>query len=60
MFKEWGLKFTVLAEDEINGATIKEALELAGKYSGLGDWRPEKKGKFGKFQVVSFKEDKAE
>ena len=58
MFKKWGLKFEVLAEDEIEASTIKESLEIAGKYSGLGDWRPEKKGKFGKFQVVSFKEVK--
>jgi len=55
-FKDWGLKFFVFAEDEIAGPMIKEALELAGKYSGVGDWRPAKKGKFGKFQVVLFKE----
>lgn len=58
MFKEWGLKFSMLAEEEIAASVIKEALEIAGKYSGLGDWRPAKKGKFGKFQVVSFKETK--
>ena len=57
-FKNWGLKFQVTFEDEIQPEVIKEALEIAGKYSGLGDWRPEKKGKFGKFQVVKFKEAK--
>jgi len=55
---KWGLKFSILFEEEIKPETIKEALEIAGKYSGLGDWRPEKKGRFGKFQVVSFKEAK--
>jgi len=58
MFKEWGLKFNVLAEDEIDESALKEAFEIAGKYSGLGDWRPQKKGKFGKFQVVHFKQVK--
>ena len=56
MIKDWSLRFEVLAEDEIPGAVVKEALEIAGRYSGIGDWRPEKKGKFGKFQVTSFHE----
>ena len=56
IFKEWKLKFHLLFEDEISVDVIKEALEIAGKYSGIGDWRPEKKGKFGKFQVTSFHE----
>lgn len=54
MFKNWGVRFTVEFEDEIGADAIKEALEIAGSYVGVGDWRPEKKGKFGKFQVVSF------
>lgn len=58
MFKNWGLKFNILFEDELEPEVIKEALEIAGKYSGVGDWRPEKKGKFGKFQVTSFKKAK--
>jgi len=58
MFKKWVLKFQVLFEEEIPAEAIKEAFEIAGKYSGLGDWRPAKKGKFGKFQVTLFKEAK--
>jgi len=54
MFKDWCLRFEVDAEDEIPASVVKEALEIAGRYSGIGDWRPEKKGKFGKFQVTSF------
>ena len=57
-FKKWKLKFEVLFEEEIPAPVIKEALEIAGRYSGIGDWRPEKKGKFGKFQVTKFKEVK--
>lgn len=56
MFKDWALQFHIESEDEIPAEAIKEALEIAGKYVGIGDWRPEKKGKFGKFQVVKFKE----
>jgi len=56
MFKKWALEFHIEAEDEIAKEVIREALDIAGKYVGIGDWRPEKKGKFGKFQVTSFKE----
>jgi len=56
MFKEWVLEFNLEAEDEIPKDVLKEALEIAGRYVGIGDWRPEKKGKFGKFQVTKFKE----
>jgi len=55
---DWGLRFYVIFEEEIQPSVVKEAFEIAGKYSGLGDWRPEKKGRFGKFQVVLFKEAK--
>lgn len=58
MLKDWKLCFFVEAEDEIQSSVIKEALEIGGKYSGIGDWRPEKKGVFGKFQVTSFHEVK--
>jgi len=57
LFKKWELEFNITFEDEISPEVVKEALEIAGKYVGIGDWRPEKKGKFGKFQVVEFKEN---
>jgi len=56
MFKKWELEFHIESDDEIPADAIKEALDIAGKYVGIGDWRPEKKGKFGKFQVIEFKE----
>lgn len=58
MFREWVLKFVIEVEDEIPGDVVKQVLEIAGQYVGIGDWRPEKKGKFGKFQVTSFHEVK--
>ena len=56
MFKDWEFEFHINFEDEIPAEAIKECLEIAGKYVGIGDWRPKKKGKFGKFQVVKFEE----
>jgi len=56
MFKDWSLEFHITFEDEIPQEVIKESLEICGKYVGIGDWRPEKKGKYGKFQVVKFEE----
>ena len=35
---------------------MKNILDYGGQYVGIGDWRPEKKGKYGKFIVTSFKE----
>jgi hypothetical protein len=54
MLKEWKLRFEIEFEEEIPPEVVKECLEIAGKYVGIGDWRPEKKGKFGKFQVTLF------
>ena len=57
MFKDWALEFHITFEEEIPPEVVKDALEIAGKYVGIGDWRPEKKGKFGKFQVTKWKEE---
>ena len=56
MFRNWKLRFDIEFEDEIPADAVKEGLEIAGRYVGIGDWRPEKKGKFGRFQVTSFQE----
>lgn len=53
--KKWKLDFEILFEDEIPKEVLKEALERAGRYVGIGDWRPEKKGIHGKFMVTKFK-----
>jgi len=58
MFKNWNIEFEIEIEDEISPEVVKEAFEIAGRYVGIGDWRPQKKGKFGKFQVTSFQEVK--
>jgi len=58
-FNEWGTEMTVTCEeDSISTDTIQRIMEYAGRFVGVGDWRPEKKGKFGKFRLVSVKEVK--
>jgi hypothetical protein len=58
-FKKWEADMQVRFEEEqIESAVMKELFDIAGKMVGVGDWRPAKKGMFGKFQVVSWKEAK--
>jgi len=56
---EWGLKFvvTVLDAVEIDAALLHDALEYAGHYIGIGDYRPQKKGMYGRFIVSSIQEE---
>ena len=48
----WTLEFTLRVFDEtlLNGETLKELLETAGKTKGIGTYRP----KFGRFEVIQF------
>lgn len=51
-FDEWSCGFTLsIIDDMLNVETLHEILEAAGKYKGIGDWRPE----FGRFEVEGFK-----
>lgn len=55
-YNKWSASFEILLNDEaVPVSVINEILEHSGKYVGIGDWRPEKKGMFGKFMVTSFK-----
>ena len=54
LFKEW--KCTVELAWSSNHFGIKhvaKALMDMGMYNGIGDWRPQKNGEFGRFEVVS-------
>ena len=56
VFNEWALKFQLdIEEDEIDPTVVKEVLEYAGKRVGIGDFRPEKGGSFGRFHVTEWK-----
>jgi hypothetical protein len=52
-FDQWELKFEIINNDStiIHRDTLRKILEDAGKYYGLGDFRPE----YGTFRVEEFK-----
>ena len=55
-FDDWGLKFTLECDDElIDREQLERWLDIAGRRIGLGDWRPEKSGDYGRFEVVAIK-----
>lgn len=57
MINDWQLEFVVkYASEYAAHSQIIEALERGGIMVGIGDYRPEKKGEFGRFEVLSFEE----
>ena len=53
-FDEWGLRFRVEVDDElVDKGQLERWLDIAGRRIGLGDWRPEKSGHYGRFEIVS-------
>jgi hypothetical protein len=54
-FDSWSIAFTLISSDDIPEDKMATIIEEAGKYVGIGDWRPQKKGMFGKFIVTKFK-----
>ena len=52
---KWELDFELrLMDDQLDTSVIKQILDHAGLYVGIGDWRPDTKGKYGKFMVTKF------
>lgn len=55
-YNKWSATFEIIINDSaVPISVLNEILEQAGKYVGIGDWRPEKKGMYGKFMITSFK-----
>ena len=53
--REWEASFVMLADDEQYDAKVLEAIiRHAGKMVGIGPWRPQLKGPYGRFTVVCF------
>ena len=53
-FDQWGVVFLVEADGElVDPDQLQTWLSIAGRRIGIGDWRPEKSGDFGRFEVVS-------
>lgn len=58
-FDEWGLTFVIDTDEELVDATqLAQWLDIGGRRIGLGDWRPEKSGQYGRFEVKEIKEVK--
>ena len=56
-FDSWGAKFSLQVNDDLLSVeTAQQLLVEAGIGIGIGDFRPEKRGPFGTFRVVSFQE----
>jgi hypothetical protein len=54
----WELTMTLVTRDfpeECPEATLRDMLEQSGVYPGVGDYRPEKGGRYGQYEVVGFK-----
>ena len=52
--KGWEINFTLLVLDEQTPTErLREILEFAGKFVGIGDWRPH----FGRFEIIEFSDN---
>jgi hypothetical protein len=60
-FPVWAFDVTVeVDEGQVNIAKVRELFEAAGRFSGIGDFRPARRGPFGRFKVTKFVEVEAE
>lgn len=56
-FNDWKLSFTMKIDTTlISVKLVREIMDAAGRRIGLGDFRPDRKGPFGKFAVTLWKE----
>jgi len=53
--EEWRLECDLFIDDEIiDAATLHEIIGVAGRRKGVGDYRPEKMGPYGRFIIVDW------
>ena len=53
-FDDWSCTFHLDTDPElVDRLQLETWLEIGGRRIGLGDWRPEKSGNFGRFEVMS-------
>lgn len=58
MFHDWALTFTCELDLEILDAKVfRQVVDASGKRIGLGDFRPDCKGPFGRFVVTNWAEE---
>lgn len=60
-FDDWSLTFEATVDPEIMDVKLfREIVDAAGKKIGLGDFRPDRKGPFGKFVVTRWEESEVD
>ncbi|MEK7639154.1 MAG: hypothetical protein AAB388_03275 [Patescibacteria group bacterium] len=60
-FKDWAIDLTAeFDEAQVSESKIRELFNAAGRFSGLGDFRPACKGPFGRFTIDSWEVVKSE
>ena len=53
-FDPWGLGASIEVDDElVDERQLRAWLDIAGRRIGLGDWRPQKSGTFGRFTTTA-------
>lgn len=59
-FHDWRITFTAILDTEVISETMfRDLVDKAGSAIGLGDFRPDCKGPFGKFRVVRWERSAA-
>lgn len=58
MFWDWSIQFEMETFDDMPLPLARQLIDTASKRIGIGDLRPEKKGPFGRFEVVKWTERK--
>jgi hypothetical protein len=54
-WSKWKAKFVLLVDnDTLTKETIKQIIEYAGQYIGIGSFRPQRNGRFGRFILKKF------
>lgn len=57
---KWSLKFTLILDTKMFSEKFaRQLVDDGGSKAGLGDFRPDRKGPYGKFKVVSWKVSKS-
>ena len=52
-FDDWSVRFTIEVDDElVDQGQLERWLDIGGRRIGLGDWRPEKSGHYGRFEIT--------
>lgn len=56
-WNEWGAEFTLVIDDDekskVTIETIEQIISYGGRYLGVGSYRPEHTGEFGRFEIES-------